>query len=69
MFPADQIPMCGDPGGIRAGDQTGICLGQQNLEDLKRIQDVVFLEEDVVLSYDEVLTKILTFYSRFVPFK
>jgi len=29
----------------------------------------VFLEEDRVLSYDEVLTRILTFYAKFVPFK
>lgn len=69
MFPADPIPMCGDPGDIRARYQSGICLGQQNLEDLKRIQDIVFLEEDRVLSYDEVLAKILTFYAKFVPFK
>ncbi|MCW3978422.1 MAG: hypothetical protein NWF12_01615 [Candidatus Bathyarchaeota archaeon] len=42
---------------------------QQNLDDLRRLQKVMLIEENMVLSQDEVLARLLTFYARFVPFR
>ena len=69
MSTAEPILQCIDPEKIRASDLRDIRLRQQNLDDLMKLQKVMLLEENRVLSYDEVLTRIITFYSRFVPFK
>jgi hypothetical protein len=41
----------------------------QNTRHLKAVQKIILIEEDRVLSIDEVLARILDFYGRFVPFK
>jgi hypothetical protein len=68
MSTAEPIPLCIDSENIRTSDVRDIRLRQQNLDDLRKLQKVMLVEEDKVLSYDEILTRILTFYSRFVPF-
>ena len=69
MSTAEPIPLCVDPENIRANDLRDIRLRQQNLEDIRRLQKVMLIEEDRVLSRDEVLARLLTFYARFVPFR
>jgi len=61
--------MCANSEKIRASDLRDIRLRQQNLDDLRRLQKVMLIEENMVLSQDEVLARLLTFYARFVPFR
>ncbi len=44
-------------------------LRSQNLKDLRTLQKVIFLEESQELTLDEVLTRILSFYRKFVPYR
>ncbi|UCH57758.1 MAG: hypothetical protein JSV18_02275 [Candidatus Bathyarchaeota archaeon] len=53
----------------RASDLRILLLRQENLEALERIQKIIMVEEDRFLSVEEVLSRILGFYNRFVPFK
>jgi len=39
------------------------------LQDLFTLQNVILTQEDRVLSVDEVLTRVLEFYRRFVPYR
>ena len=42
---------------------------RENIQDLKAIQNVYSMYEDQILSLNEVLTEVLEFYRKFVPFK
>ena len=44
-------------------------LRRQNAEDLRSIQKVISLEEEKEPTLEEVLARVLSFYSRFVPYK
>lgn len=44
-------------------------LRRQNLKDLRTLQKVIFIEESQELTLDEVLTRILSFYRKFVPYR
>jgi len=46
-----------------------LALRRQNAEDLRSIQKVISLEEEKELTLEEVLARVLSFYSRFVPYK
>ena len=46
-----------------------LALRRRNLRDLNAIQDIVYMEEDQVLSADEALARVLDHYRRFVPFE
>ena len=46
----------------------GIDIAEENLRSLKAIQNVIEVEEGRETSLDEVLTRILAFYRRFVPY-
>lgn len=46
-----------------------LILRSQNMLDLRSLQKIFLVEEDVVLSLDEVVARVLAFYGRFVPFK
>jgi hypothetical protein len=50
-------------------DLMDIRLRQENNEALEAIQRIILIEEDKVMSLDEVLARVLGFYGRFVPFK
>ena len=39
------------------------------MEAIQAIQSIIMKEDDTVMSQDEVLSRILDFYSRYVPFK
>ncbi len=39
------------------------------MQAIKAIQSIIMKEEDTVMSQDEILTRILDFYSKYVPFK
>ncbi|MFH2110692.1 MAG: hypothetical protein ABIJ47_05460 [Candidatus Bathyarchaeota archaeon] len=47
----------------------GLELGERNQKDLEALQEVIALEEDEFLSTEEVLSRVLSFYNRFVPFR
>lgn len=42
---------------------------ERNQNDLEALQKVISLEEDEFLSTEEVLSRVLGFYNRFVPFR
>ncbi len=46
-----------------------LILRSQNMLDLRSLQRIFQVEEDVVLSLDEVVARVLAFYGRFVSFK
>lgn len=46
-----------------------LALRMQNVEDLISIQKVISLEEEKEPTLEEVLARVLSFYSRFVPYK
>ncbi|UCH57626.1 MAG: hypothetical protein JSV18_01525 [Candidatus Bathyarchaeota archaeon] len=50
-------------------DLRDLRLRLENLQDLKEIQRIILVEEDRALSLDEVLSRILGFYRRFVPYR
>ena len=54
---------------LNDSDIRDICLRQENRRDLEAIQRIIMIEEDRVMSLDEVLSRVLGFYGRFVPFK
>ncbi len=39
------------------------------MQAIKAIQSIIMKEDATVMSQDEVLSRILDFYSRYVPFK
>lgn len=54
---------------LRPSDARDITLRKQNLQDLFTLQNVILTQEDRVLSVDEVLTRVLEFYRKFVPYR
>lgn len=54
---------------LRPADERDLRLRRENVQDLETIQKIILAEEDRVLSMDEVLSRILSFYRRFVPYK
>ena len=54
---------------LRSSDLRDLNLRRQNLQAIKAIQNIIIKEDDAVMSQDEVLSRILDFYSRYVPFK
>ena len=59
--PTDQV--------LRPSDLRDLNLRRQNVQAIEAIQSIIMKEEDIVMSQDEVLSRILDFYSRYVPFK
>lgn len=47
---------------------TEIDIADENLMKLKRLQEVILIEDDMESSIDETLARILDFYSKFVPY-
>ena len=43
-------------------------ISNQNLEKIQKIKDVIEAEEGVHVSDEEALTRVLTFYKRYVPY-
>ncbi len=43
-------------------------LSEDNLRKLESIQDVINVEEGDAVSLDEALSRVLSFYERFVPY-
>ncbi len=39
------------------------------MQAIKAIQSIIMKEDDTVISQDEVLSRILEFYGRYVPFE
>ncbi len=54
---------------LRSSDLRDLNLRRQNVQVIKAIQSIIMKEDDTVMSQDEVLFRILDFYSRYVPFK
>lgn len=54
---------------MSAEDRRDIMLRQQNIQDLKTLQKIILIEEERVLSLDMILTRVLAFYRRFVPYE
>jgi len=54
---------------LSEADRRDLLLRAQNKGDLRAIQKVILFEEERVLSLDETLTRVLSFYGRFVPFR
>ena len=54
---------------LRSSDLRDLNLRRQNVQAIEAIQSIIMKEEDIVMSQDEVLSRILDFYSRYVPFK
>lgn len=52
----------------RLMDMAEIDIADENLRDLMAIQRVVLIEDGLESSLDEVLTRVLVFYRRFVPY-
>jgi len=59
--PTDQV--------LRSSDLRDLNLRRQNVQAIEAIQSIIMKEEDNVMSQDEVLSRILDFYSWYVPFK
>jgi len=49
-------------------DRRDLLLRERNIRDLRSIQKIILLEEELELSLDETLARVLSFYGRFVPF-
>jgi hypothetical protein len=47
---------------------TQVDIADENLLKLTQIQDVVMFEDGLESSIDEVLTRVLEFYRKFVPY-
>ena len=60
----DAIPTC-----LKAPDERDLFLRWENMQDLKTLQKIILEEEDLVLSLDEVLSRVLSFYRRFVQYR
>lgn len=58
-----------DYAALRPADLRDIRLRKQNAQIIKAIQEIILAEEAKVMSRDEVLSRILAFYGRYVPFK
>ena len=54
---------------LRSSDLRDLNMRRQNVQAIKAIQSITMREDDTVMSLDEVLSRILEFYSRYVPFK
>ena len=54
---------------LRSSDLRDLNLRRQNVQAIKAIQSIIMKEDATVMSRDEVLSRILDFYSRYVPFK
>lgn len=50
-------------------DKRDLKLRKKNVQSLKAIQNVFSVEEDQILSLDEVMARVLEFYRKFVPYK
>jgi len=50
-------------------DRYQLRLRRQNIRDLRTLQRIILVEEDRVLNMDQVLSRVLAFYSNFVPYK
>lgn len=44
-------------------------LRERNQRDLEALQEVISLEEGEYLGTEEIVSRVLSFYNRFVPFK
>jgi hypothetical protein len=53
----------------RPADLRDLKLRHQNVQAIKAVQKIILAEDDRVMSQDEVLSRILEFYSRYVHFK
>ncbi len=49
-------------------DQRDLLLRERNKRDLRSIQKIIMEEEELELSLDETLARVLSFYGQFVPF-
>ena len=54
---------------LRSSDLRDLNLRRQNVQAIQAIQSIIMQEDDTVMSRDEVLSRILDFYGRYVPFK
>ena len=54
---------------LRPADLRDLKLRHQNAQAIKAIQSIIMKEDDTVMSQDEVLSRVLDFYGRYVPFK
>ncbi len=43
-------------------------ISEANLSQLEKLHDVIEVEENTEVTIDEVLTRVLRFYSKFVPY-
>jgi 16S rRNA G527 N7-methylase RsmG len=43
-------------------------LSKLNLDNIQIIKDIIEIEENVEISFDEVLARVLRFYKSFVPY-
>lgn len=49
-------------------DRRDLLLRERNTRDLRSIQKIILEEEELELSLDETLARVLSFYGQFVPF-
>ena len=54
---------------LNEDDVRDLNLSKENIVDLKTIQRVFMMYEDEFLSLDEVLSRVLEFYRKFVPYR
>ena len=54
---------------LNEDDVRDLNFSKENIVDLKIIQQVFMMYEDESLSLDEVLTRVLEFYRKFVPYR
>ena len=54
---------------LNEDDVRDLNLSKENMVDLKIIQRVFMMYEDESLSLDEVLSRVLDFYRKFVPYR
>jgi len=54
---------------LNEDDVRDLNLRKENMVDLKIIQRVFMMYEDESLSLDEVLSRVLEFYRKFVPYR
>jgi hypothetical protein len=54
---------------LKEDDVRDLKLSKENMVDLKTIQRVFMMYEDEFLSLDEVLSRVLEFYRKFVPYR
>jgi len=64
----DSGTTCASMARVGEKDWSDLILRSKNMNDLRTLQEIMRIEEDKIYSLDEVLSRVLSFYGKFVPY-